>query len=195
LKKSLFVVWFARFTMMLGMGVLTVVIPIHIFKLHGSPMVLGVTLGAFGAAVTLFQPVMGRLVDVINKKKLVICALMGYALCLILFALTTSIKQFVFVRILQGVMGAAIGPAVLTIVTELAPPQRMGTVMGLYGTSISGGLAIGPLIGGFMVEHFSLTAPLYLCAGLSVLSAILIFLSLRNDNLSAVRTTTRSQRG
>ena len=57
-------------------------------------------------------------------------------------------------RIVMGVGGALVMPATLSLVTQVFPPRERATAVGIW-TAIAGlGVALGPLIGGYLVEHY-----------------------------------------
>jgi MFS family permease len=145
---------------------------------------LGITLGTYGLVMTLLQPFMGKLADVIDSKRLLVYGLIGYAVALLLFAFATNTNQLIVIRVLQGVTGAALAPTVLTIIVSLAPREKAGATMGIFATAVSAGLAVGPIVGGLMIQHISLTSPLYLCSSLSILSAILILITYKDKRLA-----------
>ena len=58
-------------------------------------------------------------------------------------------------RILQGLGGGMIMPAVMTIITQKAGPQRMGRVMGILGVPMLIAPLLGPILGGWLVDNAS----------------------------------------
>ncbi|MCL5291337.1 MAG: MFS transporter [Actinobacteria bacterium] len=164
----------ARFIVMLGAGVLMTSIPIMMLQMKRSSTELGLVLATFGFAMTFTSPFIGKMNDRFDRKTLTAVGLVGFGISLALFAWSTSISQLLVGRIVQGFTAALVANSTITIVAENTPSQHLGTVMGRHGSSMSAGLAVGPLVGGFMANYLSPTAPIYLCAFLALASAVLI---------------------
>ncbi|WP_245590022.1 MFS transporter [Desulfonatronum lacustre] len=93
-----------------------------------------------------------RLGDMRGKKGIFSLGLGLFTLASLLCGLAPSVGWLIFFRALQGV-GAAMSQALgIAIVTELAPPSRRGRAIGLIGATVAMGLALGPSLGGLIIE-------------------------------------------
>ncbi|HTF97381.1 MAG TPA: DHA2 family efflux MFS transporter permease subunit [Cellvibrio sp.] len=75
----------------------------------------------------------------------------GSACC----ALSHSLEQLIMARIIQGLGAGLLLPVEGMILRRTFPPAQHGLIMGLYGTSIMLGPALGPMLGGIMIDQFS----------------------------------------
>lgn len=94
----------------------------------------------------------GRLGDMIGKKKLFLAGLITFTLGSLLCGFSSSIYWLIAFRVLQAVGGAvnmALGTA---IVTEAFPDRERGKALGILGTLVSIGIIAGPTIGGVILE-------------------------------------------
>jgi EmrB/QacA subfamily drug resistance transporter len=69
-------------------------------------------------------------------------------------AVVTSADALILTRAFMGIGGALIMPATLSIITNVFPPQERGRAIGIWAGTAGIGVALGPLTGGFLLEHF-----------------------------------------
>jgi DHA2 family multidrug resistance protein len=85
-----------------------------------------------------------------------------YAACILIFTISsflcgtaTSVWQLVAYRILQGIGGGALQPTAQAILFESYPPEKRNNAMAIFGLGAMVGPAIGPTLGGYIVDNFS----------------------------------------
>jgi DHA2 family multidrug resistance protein len=85
-----------------------------------------------------------------------------YAACILIFTVSsflcgtaTSVWQLVAYRILQGIGGGALQPTAQAILFESYPPEKRNSAMAIFGLGAMVGPAIGPTLGGYIVDNFS----------------------------------------
>lgn len=97
----------------------------------------------------------GRLSDMIGKKKLYLAGIIIFTVGSILSGLAPSVYWLIAFRVLQAV-GAVLDIAIGTaIVTENFPPAERGKALGVMGTMVSLGIIAGPTIGGLVLQSLS----------------------------------------
>ncbi|MBA2446775.1 MAG: MFS transporter [Chloroflexi bacterium] len=98
---------------------------------------------------------MGTLGDRIGRRRLLLIGAATFGMASVLAAFSTSAEMLIATRALLGVAGATLAPSTLSLIRNmfLDPGQRT-TAIGMWATSYSVGAAIGPLLGGVMLEHF-----------------------------------------
>ena len=98
---------------------------------------------------------MGTLGDRIGRRKMLLIGGALFALVSAVAAFSNSSEMLIFLRALQGMAGATLAPSTLSLIRVLfRNPKQRTIAIGLWGTSFSIGGLIGPLIGGFLLEHF-----------------------------------------
>ncbi len=98
---------------------------------------------------------MGTLGDRIGRRKLLLIGAAAFGIASVLAAFSTSAAQLIAARALLGVAAATLAPSTLSLIRNmfLDPAQRTVAVS-VWIMSYSAGAAIGPLIGGVLLEHF-----------------------------------------
>jgi len=97
----------------------------------------------------------GRLADIYGKKPIYTTGFFVFTLGSGLCGLAPSIHWLIGFRILQALGAAMIMALGMAIVTEAFPPTERGRALGISGTVVSVGIAIGPTLGGLIVQHLS----------------------------------------
>lgn len=103
-----------------------------------------------GSLVLLF----GRLGDVLGYREVFLGGLLGFVVTSVLCAAAPSVPALVAARALQGLTSGMLMSVPLAILTRTYPPAERGKVIGLFASSISIGLAVGPSLGGLLAAAF-----------------------------------------
>jgi EmrB/QacA subfamily drug resistance transporter len=106
-------------------------------------------------ALAAVIPVTGWAADRFGTKRIYIWSLALFMLGSILSGLSWSAGSLIAFRVVQGVGGGMIMPAVMTIMTKKAGPARMGRVMGVLGVPMLVAPILGPILGGWLVDDVS----------------------------------------
>src|SRR5215210_5340687 len=98
---------------------------------------------------------MGTLGDRIGRRRLLLIGASAFGVASVLAAFSRSAEMLIASRALLGVAGATLAPSTLSLIRNmfLDPGQRT-TAIGLWVASYSAGGAIGPLVGGVLLEFF-----------------------------------------
>ncbi|WP_416969248.1 MFS transporter [Streptomyces sp. 4F14] len=98
---------------------------------------------------------MGSLGDRIGRKRILLVGATAFGLISILNAYATTPELMIAARALLGVAGATLMPATLALIRNLFPdPRERSLAVGIWGATASAGTAVGPIVGGFLLEHF-----------------------------------------
>lgn len=98
---------------------------------------------------------MGSLGDRIGRKKILLIGATAFGAISILNAYATTPELMILARALLGVAGATLMPATLALIRNLFhDPRERSLAVGIWGATASAGTAVGPVAGGFLLEHF-----------------------------------------
>ncbi|MFD7239137.1 DHA2 family efflux MFS transporter permease subunit [Streptomyces syringium] len=96
----------------------------------------------------------GRLADVMGRRALFLWSVAGFTLASGLCAIAPTVEFLVGMRVLQGISAAGMIPSALSLVLSSRPPERRSSAIGLWGASSSAAAAVGPPLGGLLVDSF-----------------------------------------
>ncbi len=98
---------------------------------------------------------MGALSDRIGRKKLLLTGATAFGAASLLAAYAPGPGWLILARALLGVAGATIMPSTLSLIRGLFPDDReRATAIGVWGAAATAGAALGPVVGGLLLEHF-----------------------------------------
>jgi EmrB/QacA subfamily drug resistance transporter len=133
---------------------------------------------AFGSLLLLG----GRIGDLFGRKRTFVIGLAGFAAASALGGLAQSFELFVAARALQGVFGALLAPAALSLLTTtFVDPQERAKAFGVFGGVAVGGGAIGLILGGVLTEYLNWRWCLYVNLAFAVPAALAAMSLLHNE--------------
>jgi EmrB/QacA subfamily drug resistance transporter len=107
---------------------------------------------AFGSLLLLG----GRIGDLVGRKRVFVIGLVGFAVASALGGLADSFGVLVAARALQGVFGALLAPAAMSLLTTtFTDPKERNTAFGVFGAIAGSGAAAGLLLGGVLTEYLT----------------------------------------
>jgi MFS family permease len=165
---------FAGIFVVTGLGLLSIgatlpVIPRYVQGPIGAgDVAVGVVTGAFAITGLACRPLAGHLADRRGRRRVVIFGSLMTAIASALYFVPAGVPGLIVARLFLGAGEGMVYTAGSAWIVDLAPPERRGRIIGLYGLAIWGGLTLGPPIGELllrassfeMVWAFALVAPL-----------------------------------
>ncbi|MEU2063533.1 MFS transporter [Streptomyces sp. NPDC013455] len=98
---------------------------------------------------------MGSLGDRIGRKRILLGGATAFGALSVLGAYATTPETMILARALLGVAGATLMPATLALIRNIFhDPRERSIAVGIWGATASAGTAVGPIAGGFLLEHF-----------------------------------------
>ncbi|WP_315770732.1 MFS transporter [Rhodococcoides kroppenstedtii] len=98
---------------------------------------------------------MGNVADRVGRKKLLLVGATAFGVASILAAISVSPEMLIAARLLLGITGATIMPSTLSLIRNIFTDTAERTrAIALWAAAASSGIALGPLVGGVLLEHF-----------------------------------------
>lgn len=128
-------------------------------------------------------PVSGWLGDHWGTKKVFLCALALFTLASALCGLAQNLLMLVLFRVVQGIAGGALTPVGTTILYRTFPPEERVSVSRILNIPTVVAPASGPIIGGFLIEHFSWRWAFYVNVPIGIAVFVFGLFFLREERL------------
>jgi DHA2 family multidrug resistance protein-like MFS transporter len=98
---------------------------------------------------------MGSLGDRIGRRRLLLIGAAAFSAASLLAAYAGSAEVLILARALLGIGGATLMPSTLGLIRNMfRDDKQRGTAIAIWTAAMTGGIAIGPVLGGFLLEHF-----------------------------------------
>lgn len=123
------------------------VLPLFIESLGGSTVDIGLVVGSFTISSFAIRLFIGPRLDAHGRRGVLLAGLATFAAGVCLLIPASSVLSLVLVRIVQGAGWGALNTAANTLVADLAPANRRGEAMAIFGAVINLAMAIGPALG------------------------------------------------
>lgn len=179
-KRAIFILIFSEFLVCLGISLVIPVMPFIKNELHLSATDMGIMNALFAFAQFVASPIIGRVSDRIGRKPVLTVGLFLYMVSEVLFALTNHLWVFNISRLIGGLSAAMVVPTAMALAADITTRQQRARVIGWLSAAFSGGLILGPGIGGILAG-VSYKTPFWVAGALGLLSAIVLITLLPND--------------
>jgi MFS family permease len=121
-------------------------------ELDAGATALGLVITLFLAGSAAFLLPLGRLADATDKRTIYKLALLGFGLTSAAIGLLSWMPGILAIRLLQGVLSAALGATGPALLADLVPPERRGRAYGAMLGAIYVGLTAGPICAGWLIR-------------------------------------------
>ena len=180
---------FGLFMPMLDNLVVNVALPTIQRSLGSDISGLQWIIDAYTLTFAAFMLTGGALGDLFGRKKFFMAGLGVFILGSLLCALSANIEQLIAFRALQGLGAAMLLPGSLSIITATFTGKERGAAIGIWGAMSGLAIAVGPVVGGYLVEHVSWESIFYINVPVGILGLLLTWLVVRES-----RDETKSRR-
>ncbi|MFI6530950.1 MFS transporter [Nonomuraea sp. NPDC050547] len=116
----------------------------------------------------------GVIGDRTGRKRMLFIGMLLFGLASLASAYSQDPTQLILARAAMGIGGAAIMPATLAIISNVFPPHERGKAIGVWAGGVGLAVAIGPITGGLLIEHFWWGSVFLINVPIVIISMILI---------------------
>src|ERR1051326_483363 len=149
-------------------------LPVHLKALGVSERTIGFVMGTGGFAGICVLPFLGALLDRVGRRGFVTAGALAMALASFAYVVVPGVGPVLFLlRIIQGVSFTSAFVTASTLAVELAPIERRGEALGLFGLSTLTTHAIAPALGEVVARRFGFEALFVLAGSLGLCAAAL----------------------
>ncbi|MBI4189175.1 MAG: DHA2 family efflux MFS transporter permease subunit [Betaproteobacteria bacterium] len=125
------------------------------------------------AAMTVSMLLNAWLIRSFGQRRTFVGALGVFTAALVLAGLSPNESVLIFSRIVQGAVAGLLQPLSMYTLFRVFPPEQRGSAMGFFGLSVILGPALGPTLGGVLIDHFNWRYVFYIGVPFSVVATLL----------------------
>ena len=153
------------------------VLPTLQASLHTSQQTVTWVLTAFLLSASVATPIVGRLGDMVGKKKVLIAVMVTFALGTLLAAIASSIALMIVARVVQGAAGAIL-PLAFSIIRDEFPADRVATAISTTAALMAVGGGLGIVLAGPIVDlldyHYLFWIPLVFIVAATIAAYVVV---------------------
>jgi EmrB/QacA subfamily drug resistance transporter len=161
--------------------VMTSALPVIRADLDSSVGQLSWFMNAYTLTFATFMLPAATLGDRLGRRRVMIAGLTVFTLASIASALSSSSEALIAARTVQGMGAAAIMPLSLTLLASSVPERMRAVAIGIWGGVSGLGVALGPVVGGAVVEGVSWQAIFWLNVPVALIALPLLLVSVRES--------------
>jgi EmrB/QacA subfamily drug resistance transporter len=110
------------------------------------------TITGYTLALSAVIPLAGWMTDRFGAKRIFLITIAFFTLGSLLCSIAQTPEQLILYRVIQGIGGGMVAPIGMAMIFRLAPPGKMGAVMGVLGIPMLLAPALGPILSGWLIE-------------------------------------------
>lgn len=197
IRRDVVALSLARLGDAIGNSLLFVVLPLYVARMPApwfpasEAIRVGILISAYGVFSAFGEPLSGTLMDRLGHSKLMVqLGLAIMAVSLLAYIPVNRYAWLLALRCIQGVGLAITVPAVLALMAMFTRTETRGRAMGFYSAMRMLGIALGPLVGGFVQVRFGFSATFIVGAGCVAMTILLVQIWVREPPRREEQQTT-----
>lgn len=152
---SLLAILAGTFVAILNNSLINVALPTMVSIFGSSTDTMQWVLTGYMLANAVMIPMSASLSAKYGSKKIFVLSLTAFTLSSILCALAWSDTSLIAFRVIQGVSGGMIMPIGMSMIYMIVPREKIGMALGVFGIAAMTAPALGPTLGGYLIEYLS----------------------------------------
>ncbi len=154
--------------------IVNVALPTLVRELHASTTELEWIVDAYNLVFAALVLASGNLGDRLGRKGVLLVGLSVFGTATLAGGLGTTPTELIAARAVMGLGAALIFPATLSLITNVFTERgERARAIGLWGATTGVGIAVGPIVGGWLLEHFSWSSVFFALAPIAAVAAAL----------------------
>ncbi|MEK3951091.1 MFS transporter [Paenibacillus sp. FSL H7-0703] len=190
MKRILGILMINIFIVMVGVGLITPILPELIIEFGASGRAIGLLVAAYGVTQFLLSPMTGQLSDRYGRKAFIVVGGIIFAVAKFIFAIGDELWMLYTSRLLEGMAAALIIPPMMAYVADITTTEERAKGNSLLAAAMSFGFVIGPGLGG-LLAGYGTRVPLYIATGAAIIAVIFSMIclpeSLSKEQMKAAR--------
>lgn len=146
-------------------------LPLYVLDMGGSKFQVGLIMGVFSMSSLAVRPLFGAWMDRAGRKPFLLAGAGIYVLASLGYLAIGSVPRLLLWRVFHAMGLATFSTAAASLAGDLAPPQRRGETMGIYGLAQAGALSLGPAAGAAILRALGYRG-LFICTAWTALLAL-----------------------
>ena len=184
LNRVLFSLSLSMLLSSLGTSIANVALPALAQAFAASFQAVQWVVLAYLLTITVVIVSVGRLGDLVGRRRLMLWGLGVFTLASLAGAASTTLWQLIAARVVQGLGAATMMALSMALVSERVPRHQVGSAMGLLGTVSAVGTALGPTLGGLLIGVCGWNAVFWIDVPLGLLALVMAHRHLPPDQAS-----------
>lgn len=161
------------FCSLLGVGIVSPLLPLYAEAMGASGVLLGIIFSSFTVTRAVVIPFIGPLSDRRGRKLFLLIGFGGFTAATLGYVLAITPLHLILTRAIQGATAGMMLPIARAYIGDLCPPGEEGKWQGMANAAFFGGFAFGPLIGGPIAELYGYNTAFYIMGSMCLLSLLL----------------------
>ena len=163
-----------NFMLFMSQYIMVAALPIFIMdSLGGGEMEAGLAMTFFQAGTVACRPLAGRVIDGVNKRRLMLLVTAAFFLVMLGFSFFQSKEGIYGLRLVHGVIFAATTTAAAAMAAMVLPMTRKGEGIGYFALSTNLAMVVGPLLGLVLIGSLGANALFLFVAGIGLVTLVL----------------------
>lgn len=153
-SRNFILVNLGNFLMYIAFYMLLPILPLYLSQeLQAGESIIGTILSLYTVAALITRPVAGFWLDKVARKPLMMVFYIFYISMCLSYTLAASLALFFVIRFVHGIAFGSATVGINTMAVDIIPEEKRGEGLGIYTSSTSSAMAVGPLISLFMYEN------------------------------------------